>query len=141
MKTVGDRIRHIRNERNLTLEALADKAGISKSFLWSVENNKSDISGEYLLRVADALEASVEFILRGNGKEEAPTPAIEFPRELIQAAEKLGLSFRETRALLQAQASLLARRSSKAEEVEMTAEQWEKLWHGIKDFIRIKEEK
>lgn len=140
MKTVGDRIRHIRNERGLTLEGLAEKTGISKSFLWSVENDKSDISGEYLLRICDALEANIEFILRGGGKEESPTPTIEIPRELIQAAEKLGLSFRETRVLLQAQASLLARRSSKAE-VDMTQEQWEKLWDGIKDFIRDKSAK
>ena len=137
MKTVGDRIRHIRNERGLTLEALAEKTGISKSFLWSVENDKSDISGGNLLRVADALDASVEFILRGSGKEDSPMPTIEIPRELMQAAEKLGLSFRDTRALLQAHESLLARRSSKAE-VAMTVDRWEKLWHDIKDYIHEK---
>lgn len=137
MKTVGDRIRHVRNERGLTLEALAEKTGISKSFLWSVENDKSDISGGNLLLLADALDASVDFILRGSGKEAAPTPAIEVPRELIQAAEKLGLSFRDARALLQAHESLLARRSSKTE-AAMTVERWEKLWHDIKDYIREK---
>lgn len=138
MKTAGERIRHIRNERGLTLEQLAEKTGISKSFLWAVENNKNDISGEYLIRVSDALEASVEYILRGGGKDaEKQTPTLEIPRELIQTAEKLGLSFRETHALLQAQSSLVARRSNK-QEVAMSAEHWEKLWDGIKDFIRDK---
>lgn len=138
MKTVGERIRHIRTERNLTLEELAERAHISKSFLWSVENDKSGISGEHLLNLADALDASVEFIMRGSTKDTtAVPPTIEIPKELSQMAEHHGLSFKETRVLLQTQESIIARRSNKAD-VQMTEAQWLNVWNGIKDLIREK---
>src|SRR5204863_1920532 len=63
-RTIGGRIRLVRTQRGMTLEQLADKAEISKSFLWEVEQG-SDISGERLLRVANALSASLEYLMRG----------------------------------------------------------------------------
>ena len=46
--SVGKRLRHIREQRGLTLDQLADKARVSKSFLWGVEQDKTGISGERL---------------------------------------------------------------------------------------------
>jgi transcriptional regulator with XRE-family HTH domain len=37
-KKVGDRIRALRKDRGLTLDALADLAGMTKSYLWELEN-------------------------------------------------------------------------------------------------------
>ena len=51
-RSVGERLRYVRTQRGLSLEALADQSGVSKSFLWGVENDKSGISGERLLQVA-----------------------------------------------------------------------------------------
>lgn len=136
MKTIGERIRYIRNEREFTLDDLAKKAGISKSFLWAVENDKSDISGENLINITNALGASVEFILKG-GRQELQNEPIEIPAELSEAAQILGLSFRQTLTLLQAHQSLIARRSTK-DEVEMTRDKWKMLWEGIKDFVQEK---
>ena len=49
--TVGQRINYIRTQMGLTLEALADRSGMSKSFLWEVEQDRSGISGSRLLQV------------------------------------------------------------------------------------------
>jgi transcriptional regulator with XRE-family HTH domain len=54
---VRRRLRELRIQRGLTLEQLAEKAEISKSFLWDVERG-SDISGERLtllnlIKIAD----------------------------------------------------------------------------------------
>ena len=64
METVGKRLQHVRNLRGLTLDQLAERAGISKSFLSEVEHDRSGITGEKLLRVANALGASLDFLLR-----------------------------------------------------------------------------
>lgn len=138
MKSIGDRIRHVRTERNFTLEELAKRAEISKSFLWSVENDKSDISGANLLRIANALGASVDYLLKGGTGSAPATAPIEISQELSKAAEELHLSFRDTHALLQAQHAILARRGGREVEAAMSAEQWKKLWTGIKDFISEK---
>ena len=35
---LGERVREIRQKRGLTLEALADRVGSSKSYMWEIEN-------------------------------------------------------------------------------------------------------
>jgi transcriptional regulator with XRE-family HTH domain len=84
----------------LTLEQLAEKAGISKSFLWDVERG-SDISGERLLRVANVLGASLDYLMRGEQREEEYKPAsVEIPAELDALAHEESLSYGLTVALL-----------------------------------------
>ena len=63
MPTVGDRIREVREHRRLTQDRLAEVTDISKGFLSDVENNKRNVSSEYLLRIANALGASVDYLL------------------------------------------------------------------------------
>src|SRR5580765_4816031 len=89
--TVGGRIRHVRTQRGFTLEQLAEKAEISKSFLWDVEQG-SDISGERLLRVANALGASLDYLTRGEALSEYKPASVEIPAELHALAEEMGLS-------------------------------------------------
>jgi len=83
MASIGDRIREIRGKLGWTQEKLAAEAGISKGFLSDVENNKRSISAEYVLRIANALGASLEYLLRGEtGKEEREREPVQIPREL-----------------------------------------------------------
>jgi transcriptional regulator with XRE-family HTH domain len=135
MNTVGTRLRHVRDQRGLTLEQLAERAKLSKSFLWEVEQDRSGISGDRLLRVANVLGASVDFLLRGDPSPAvAPSPVVEIPRELSDLAEELGLTYRQTLALLEVNQSIVARRSSKRR-VMMAKEDWLKLYEGVKDFL------
>ena len=69
MSTVGERIREVREARGWTQEKLAGAAKISKSFLSEVENKGKNISLDLLLRVATALDASVEYLATGGGDE------------------------------------------------------------------------
>ena len=64
-QSVGERLRYVREQQGLSLDRLADKAEVSKSFLSGVENGKSGISGERLLKVANVLGASLDYLLRG----------------------------------------------------------------------------
>ncbi len=135
MDTVGKRLQHVRNMRGLTLDQLAERAGISKSFLSEVEHDRSGITGEKLLRVANALNASLDFLLRGEpAPEEYEPPAIEIPNELGEVAEELGLTYRQTLALLDVERSIVARRSSGTQR-RKTKEQWRSLYEGVKEFL------
>jgi len=102
MLTVGDRIREVREARGWTQEKLAVAAKISKSFLSEVEGKGKNISLDLLLRVANALDASVEYF--GNRGEKKPNRGsrLLFLPELSQAAEQLHLSFQQTIDLLDA---------------------------------------
>jgi transcriptional regulator with XRE-family HTH domain len=64
MRNPGERIRTLRTERNITLPALADRAGLSKGLISKLENNEdSNPSLSTLFKIAEALEITVADIL------------------------------------------------------------------------------
>ena len=130
MAATGDRIKEIREARGMTQDQLADKAGISKGFLSDVENDKRNISSENLLRVANTLGASVDYLLRGETRS-AKREEVVIPPELSEAAEELNLSYAQTLELLEAHRSVIARRSTKAAK-RFTADDWKQLHRAIK---------
>jgi len=131
-KKIGERIKMVREELGWTQDELASKAKISKSFLSDVERGERDISSEYLLRIANALGASTDYLLRG---EETPRKReqIVIPPELAQAGEQLKLSWGETLMLLRAHESVVARRTDKAPK-NPTVEDWIKLHDALKSI-------
>ena len=83
------------------------RADISKSFLWEVEQG-SNISGDRLLRVANVLGASLDYLLRGEPAPANFKPAkVEIPSEVHELAQELGLTYSQTMALLQVDRSVI----------------------------------
>lgn len=67
MTTVGQRIREIRKERNLTQRQLADRVGINFTYLSRVENDRLDADQtpreETLQKIARALDTDADELL------------------------------------------------------------------------------
>ena len=135
LDTVGQRVNYIRTQMGLTLEALAERAGLSKSFLWEVEQDRSDISGRRLLQLADALNASVEFLLRGGAAPaEYELPSVEVPRSLGELAEEEGLTYRQMMTILEIDHSIVARRGGGPRGAK-GKEYWQSLYQAVKQFL------
>ena len=79
MAGVGERIKTRRLELEWTQDQLAQKAGISKSFLSDLENGKRSVGAENLLDIARALGVSIDYLMTGEVSEkpvtEVPIPA------------------------------------------------------------------
>lgn len=60
---VGDRIRLLRREKSLSLQELAERAGLSITFLSDVERSKKVPSLTTLRRLAEALETSLHQLI------------------------------------------------------------------------------
>jgi transcriptional regulator with XRE-family HTH domain len=61
---LGQKLNELRKTHNLTLDALATKAGLSKSYLWELENRESQRpSAEKLTALADALGVSASYFI------------------------------------------------------------------------------
>ena len=131
MASTGDRIREIRDKRGISQDRLAKEADLSKGFLSDVENSKANISSQNLLRIADFLEVSIDYLMRGENHESSTPKAVVIPPELSQAAQQLSLSYTDTVELLEAYSSVVARRSSKATKI-FSIEDWKKLHLAIK---------
>ena len=56
---VGERLRELRRRRRATLRTVAERSGLSESFLSQVERGRSNASIASLRRIADALGVSV----------------------------------------------------------------------------------
>ena len=134
MASPGDRIREIRDDQRITQDELSLRAGLSKGFLSDVENNKRNISSQNLLKIANVLGASVDYLLRGDSGEVVATQPVVIPPELSQAAEELDLTYTQTLELLEAHRSVIARRSNRGLR-KFRVNDWKRLHKAVIDVF------
>ena len=59
--TLGERIREIRQSQGLTLQAVADRVGTSRSYVWAIEmDNDLNVGFRKMVNVAKALDVSLD---------------------------------------------------------------------------------
>lgn len=62
---VSRRIFHLRKQRGLTQAQVAERASISHKFFSSVERGEKGMSAKTIVKLANALETSTDFLLTG----------------------------------------------------------------------------
>ena len=88
-ESVGDRIRRYREQAEFSLSQLAAEAGVSKGYLWSLENVPDKRpSAETLYAVADALGVTMSDLL---GRRLLAAPPTDIPDSLRAFASDRGL--------------------------------------------------
>ena len=117
--TLGQRIADLRERRGLTQRQLAEAADLSATFLSEIENDRRNVGAAILLRLADTLDASLDYLMRGE-EDRAPRKPITIPPELSAAAEKEGWSYSQTVTLLEGR--VLHRRGGTS--AELAGRQW-----------------
>ncbi len=132
--SVGDRIKARRAELGWTQELLAQKAGISKSFLSELENGKRRVSADNLLEIARTLSVSLDYLMTGTTTEAAPVE-VPIPSSLARFAAEEGLSFRQTLMLLDMQKQIVAHRSSSKKD-GLEGVDWRKFYEAVKEFLQ-----
>src|SRR5882762_2706295 len=61
---LGEKLRKLRKDNGFTLDALAEKSGLSKSYLWELENRESQRpSAEKLTALANVFGVSATFFI------------------------------------------------------------------------------
>ncbi|MGO3182583.1 MAG: helix-turn-helix domain-containing protein [Aequorivita sp.] len=69
MEVLGDMIKSVRKERNLTQEQLGELIGVQKSQISKLERNTKNVTIETILKVFRALKANVKFSVEMNESE------------------------------------------------------------------------
>lgn len=141
MGSVGERIRARRQALGLTQDELARRAGISKSFLSDVENGKRSVSADNLLDLGQVLGRSLDYLMTGEStgvpgagpvEERAAAKEVRIPTSLSAFASQVGLSHRETLALLGMQQQILANRKKQDRDEDFD---WATFYERVKDFL------
>ena len=132
MATAGDRIREFRKDLGWTLEQLAEKTKLSKGFLSDVESNNRNVSTDNLLKIANVMGASLDYLLKGEqSKSASRREPVQIPSTLSNFAEENGLTYTDTLTLLDTWNSVIARRSNQSIKAP-TVEDWRRLYDAIK---------
>lgn len=87
-------LRQRRKERGLTMKQLGEFVGVSEAAISNYENGRRQADFETLLKIGDALDCSVDYLLRGEDDQEqqkTPTPEPRSGRteEFVELFEKL----------------------------------------------------
>ena len=58
---IGDMIKRVRKERNLTQEQLGELVGVKKAQISRLENNTKNVTVETIIKIFNAMKAEVNF--------------------------------------------------------------------------------
>lgn len=131
---LGERIARLREEKGWTQKKLADRAGFSVTYLSEIESGKDrNVSSAKLLRIADELGASLDYLMRGTELPVRERRPIEIPPDLDEVAQRQRWTYQETAHLLQARQLIRARRSPDGTEVPevYSAKDWIDLYRRL----------
>jgi transcriptional regulator with XRE-family HTH domain len=121
---IGQNIRRFREEANLSLSELAERASVSKGYLSALENEDAETrrrpSGQSLYKIAEALGVTVADLLGEHTHLDEP---VEVPGSLREFAEQEGLP--------ESDVMMLARIEFRGEQPR-TAKAWGFLYDAIK---------
>ena len=116
---IGPRIRRLREERGWSLTELAERAGISRSYLYQIERGESTPTQEKIDQLAKALGALPSELF-------GEAPSIDIPDSLHAFAEQAGLGSAEVHMLAQIQ--YRGRRPN-------TQEEWRAIYSVIRGML------
>lgn len=98
---LGERIKTFRTEQKMSISELAEKAGVAKSYLSSIERNKqTNPSIQFIEKVSEALGVSVNELLYDAAKVEIEDLDREWLEIVLEAMES-GVSKKQFKEYLE----------------------------------------
>lgn len=92
MYVIGDKIKALRKEKNLSISELAEKAGVAKSYLSSIERNiQTNPSIQFMEKVCRVLDISVNELVLEDQAEESKNLDEEWV-EIVREAMNSGVT-------------------------------------------------
>ncbi|QQK81632.1 helix-turn-helix domain-containing protein [Salicibibacter cibi] len=97
---IGERIQQLRTEKGFSLSELAERAGVAKSYLSTIERDlQKNPSIQFLGKVAEVLDVSIDYLLHEGGNQDDRELDPEW-QKLIEEAMDAGVSKEQFREFL-----------------------------------------
>lgn len=137
--SLGRRVADCRDRLGWTQKTLAEKAGLSVTFVSEIENDRRAPGTEALLSIANALGASLDYIVKGVSDTPPMKRPLVLPSELAEAAEEGGWSVGVAGDLLKFHQMVFARRRRTAAgddlDRELDKNDWTELYQAYLRFF------
>ncbi|MFC4557543.1 helix-turn-helix domain-containing protein [Virgibacillus kekensis] len=90
---IGEKIKQIRKERKMSISELAERAGVAKSYLSSIERNlQTNPSIQFIEKISSVLGVSVNDIIQKNNENDIEEKLDGEWLEIVQEAMSSGVS-------------------------------------------------
>ena len=86
---IGQRIKEVRSERNLTQEYIANMTGVNVSHISNIETNKVKVSLTLLVSICNALDCTLDYILQNEYHNPTSVLEKELQETLLRIAKAL----------------------------------------------------
>lgn len=93
-RIIGNKIYQLRRSINMTQQELADKIGISVTFLSEIENGRKSMSVDTLVNLSKGLQVSLDTIVFGNDTEN------DMQKDVVSMMATLPLEYNESILLI-----------------------------------------
>lgn len=137
--TLGRRIADCRERLGWKQTTLAERAGLSVTFVSEVENDRRVPGTAALLSLADALGSSLDYLVKGAVEAPRPRRPLLIPPELAEAAEEDGMPLPVAGDLVRWNEMVVARRSRGGEVDEAghtpSKEDWKAIYRAYRRLI------
>ena len=90
---LGERIRKIREQKDIRVWYIAEKTGLSETFIYQVERGEKGISAENFKNIAEVLEADTDYLLFGNSNRHSDDELIRLTGKLDEDKRKIVIAF------------------------------------------------
>lgn len=134
--TLGARVADLREKRGLKQQELAKNAEMSVTFISEVENGHRKPGADALMRLADALETTLDYLVKGELPRGPKREPVVIPSELATYAEEENLSLQEARQLLSARGMVVARRSGSTGSDDNARPYSKEQWRRLHEWLR-----
>lgn len=90
---IGEKIKHLRQEKKMSISELAEKAGVAKSYLSSIERNlQSNPSIQFIEKVSSVLGVSLNELIREDNWKDTEEQLDGEWLQIVQEAMNSGVS-------------------------------------------------
>jgi transcriptional regulator with XRE-family HTH domain len=136
--TLGRRVADCRERLGWKQRELAEKAGLSVTFVSEVENDRRVPGTEALLALANALGSSLDYLVKGASEPPPPRRSLVVPPELAELAEAKRMSLPIATDLVRWNEMVVARRSRGGEADAANRRPSTEDWEAIYDaYLRL----
>jgi transcriptional regulator with XRE-family HTH domain len=109
--SLGRRVAYCREQLGWTQKLLAEKAGLSVTFVSEIENDRRTPGTDALLALANALGSSLDYLVKGTSAAPPPRRPLVIPPELAEAADEDQIPLSIASDLVRWNDMVIARRS------------------------------
>lgn len=131
--TFGEQLKARRAELRWTLEEMAKKTGLSRSYLCELEHEKRSIGADSLMRISQAVGVPMDVLMNGQ-PDKRGMASVQLPPSLMTMASEWNIPFRHALTIYWMARSIMDHRIP-SKRTDLDKFDWPKFYNAVVEFL------